>query len=101
MRLIDADKFKKEFIRYYGLTHSGIIDMIDNTPTVEPEIIHQPTSSEFKRMAVQLGYVKQEKGEWISTSGYDKCSVCGGLELGQTKFCPHCGARLIVRGEQI
>ena len=32
-------------------------------------------------------------GRWIGV-GYDKCSVCGGLELGRTNYCPHCGAKM-------
>ena len=32
-------------------------------------------------------------GYWTGTD-YDKCSVCGGLELGRTKYCPHCGAKM-------
>ena len=32
-------------------------------------------------------------GRWIG-GDYDKCSVCGGLELGRTNYCPHCGAKM-------
>lgn len=34
-------------------------------------------------------------GHWIG-GDYDirKCSVCGGLELGRTQYCPHCGAKM-------
>lgn len=32
-------------------------------------------------------------GQWVGV-GYDKCSVCGGFELGRTKYCPNCGARM-------
>ena len=34
-----------------------IIERIKCAPAVEPIYIHEPTRSEFKRMAVQMGYV--------------------------------------------
>lgn len=34
-----------------------------------------------------------QHGRWIGVD-YDKCSVCGGLELGRTNYCPNCGARM-------
>lgn len=33
-------------------------------------------------------------GHWDSDAGFDRCSICGGLELGQTEYCPHCGAKM-------
>ena len=35
-----------------------IIERIKCAPAVEPIYIHEPTKSEFKRMAVQMGYVQ-------------------------------------------
>ena len=32
-------------------------------------------------------------GYWIEASG-DRCSICGGYELGRTKYCPNCGAKM-------
>ena len=59
-RLIDADalgigKAKREAftVPEYADGWNAAIDIIDATPTVE---IDRPTRSQFKRMAVQLGY---------------------------------------------
>lgn len=38
-------------------------------------------------------FVPVRHGRW-SGGDYDKCSVCGGLELGRTNYCPNCGARM-------
>lgn len=32
-------------------------------------------------------------GRWSGVD-YDKCSVCGGFELGRTNYCPNCGAKM-------
>lgn len=60
MRLIDADslgigKAKREAFTYpeYADGWNAAIDIIDAAPTIE---IDRPTRSQFKRMAVQLGY---------------------------------------------
>ena len=62
MRLIDADalgigKAKREAFTYpeYADGWNAAIDIIDAAPTIE---IDRPTRSQFKRMAVQLGYEK-------------------------------------------
>lgn len=60
MRLIDSDalgigKAKREAFTYpeYADGWNAAIDIIDAAPTIE---IDRPTRSQFKRMAVQLGY---------------------------------------------
>ena len=62
MRLIDADalgigKAKREAftVPEYADGWNAAIDIIDKAPTID---IVRPTRSQFKRMAVQLGYEK-------------------------------------------
>ena len=44
-------------------------------------------------------FVPVRHAHWIG-GDYDKCSVCGGMELGRTNYCPHCGAKMDVDIEQ-
>lgn len=78
-RLIDADKLKKVIHCEYS-DDLGILEKIDNAPTVEPERPH---------------------GEWITTlNGFHTCSKCD--EYGNPnyfKFCPYCGADMRKGGE--
>lgn len=46
--------------------------------------------------AANVGPVRN--GRWGAVD-CDKCSVCGGLELGRTNYCPHCGAKMDLEGE--
>jgi hypothetical protein len=46
-----------------------IIERIKCAPAVEPIYIHEPTKSEFKRMAVQMGYVQVVHGRWDDIVG--------------------------------
>lgn len=62
MRLIDADalgigKAKREAftVPEYADGWNSAIEIIDKSPTID---IDRPTRSQFKRMAVQLGYEK-------------------------------------------
>ena len=71
-RLIDANALIKEANAdgAYGYVDAK---QIADAPTVDAvEVVH---------------------GRWIGVD-YDKCSVCGGLELGRTNYCPNCGARM-------
>lgn len=54
-----------------------IIERIKCAPAVEPIYIHEPTKSEFKRMAAQLGYeqvVRCKDCKHRMLSGY--CKIC-------------------------
>lgn len=91
-----------------------IIERIKCAPAVEPIYIHEPTKSEFKRMAVQMGYVQVVHGQWewfdedtgTPITGYERewgwrCSRCK-HELPDDyddpdyrpmlDYCPYCGA---------
>jgi hypothetical protein len=46
-----------------------VIERIKCAPAVEPIYIHEPTKSEFKRMAVQQGYAPVAHGRWDDKVG--------------------------------
>lgn len=79
-----------------------VIERIKCAPAVEPIYIHEPTKSEFKRMAAQMDYVPVVHGQWIlrhiGAGHYWECSVCHTnpciYVTEHTKFCPNCGARM-------
>ena len=76
--------------------------VLDNIPAAEVEVIHKPTESEFKRMAIQKGYVQVAPARWLD----GRCTRCGWEEPDEveydyetepweeTPFCPMCGARM-------
>ena len=53
MRLVDADALLAEYDRQHEGEPGKARKLIENAPTIE-----RPTLSQFKRMAVQLGYEK-------------------------------------------
>lgn len=87
-----------------------IIERIKCAPAVEPIYIRKPTKSEFKRMAVQLGYEQVAHGRWIpvENGAWAECSECGeGYDVSDNggmpafklyrncyKYCPNCGAKM-------
>jgi hypothetical protein len=91
-----------------------IIERIKCAPAVEPIYIHEPTKSEFKRMAAQLGYEQVVHGRWEcvyddSTGETDvTCSHCkntrtvngcfvstdGKSCYFEDDYCPNCGAKM-------
>lgn len=91
-----------------------VIERIKCAPAVEPIYIHEPTKSEFKRMAVQMDYVPMRHGEW---EGYTHSRFCGLDEFSEPiyrdgvvyycsnprcrrktvikeNYCPSCGAKM-------
>lgn len=72
------------------------------------DIIHKPTKSEFRRMAVQLGYEQVVHGRWIpvENGAWAECSECSesydfcdndgmrefNLFCNYYKYCPNCRA---------
>lgn len=88
-----------------------IIERIKCAPAVEPIYIHEPTKSEFKRMAVQMGYVQVVHGRWIigvDNDDFDvKCPKCGWNDIFEVAgiaaveriakamhYCLNCGAKM-------
>lgn len=85
-RLIDADKLKAH---YAWWADAGNADMRDAFDTI---VDLQPTVDPVKH------------GRWADTTetvGWPKwsCSVCGGDGRGDYEFCPWCGARMDLIGE--
>lgn len=70
-----------------------IIERIKCAPAVEPIYIHEPTKSEFKRMAAQLGYEQVVRCKDCEYS-YDEISylccshgVCADCEVPPNFYC--------------
>lgn len=84
------------------LVKNDAMCVLDNIPAAEVEVIHEPTESEFKRMAVQKEYVQVAPARWLD----GRCTSCGWEEPDEveydyetepweeTPFCPMCGARM-------
>ena len=94
MRLIDAESPQN---RIY--VSDIVIEEMKKIPTVD---IDRPTRSQFKRMAVQLGYEPVRHGRWIEKEKYTfgimyDCSLCENriLDNGHHwNYCPNCGAKM-------
>lgn len=86
MRAIDAEniRIKPEFMHNVcGMAMIRVEDVVrilNDQPTIQPK-----------------------KGTWIDTKGNAEwyareyeCSECGGTMLGESNFCPNCGAEMEV-----
>lgn len=110
MRLINADELKETIFEKTDSLEdlwdtAGVLNAINNTKTVEPEI----TDEDIKQ-AIQEGYktgyeaakVKYERlqGEWnYIQPGMAVCPFCGATPHKDYKnFCANCGADM--RGEK-
>lgn len=98
MRLIDADKIPWIEVRICGIVDDIVTpDEIDKMPTYE-----RLTKSEFKRMAIQLGYEQVITANWIASQKSDpdefpmsyKCNHCNTSHRNMSKYCPECGAKM-------
>lgn len=106
VRLIDADALMETINRHCypvqhdmtsiepGMTRIGILQAIQEQPTVEPE----------RKTGKWIGYNTEQDG-WKRTDGspvFMSCSECNGLVLNNGSahwnFCPNCGTDM--RGEQ-
>ena len=83
MRLIDADALAKNgwVLERHGVSNTLIGRMsIADVPTIEAEPV--------------------KHGRWIEhidhemLTGYDECSVCHFGTIGQSNYCPNCGAKM-------
>ncbi len=85
MRLIDADALLAEYDRQHEGEPGKARKLIEDAPTID-----RPTRSQFKRMAVQLGYEKvvhcRECKEHRLFNGRDMCAknatILDGHEVG-------------------
>lgn len=88
-----------------------VIERIKCAPAVETIYIHEPTKSEFKRMAAQMDYAPVVHGQWIigvDDDNFDvKCPKCGWTDIFEVAgiaavkriaktmhYCPNCGAKM-------
>lgn len=77
MRLIDADRLKRQVEGRSWRAKEKFIELIDNAPTIEAEP------------------VKHGRWEWIGGYGYQyRCSECIMCAERRTKYCPNCGAKM-------
>lgn len=113
MRLIDADELLEHVYRDDLDTREKIADLINQMPTITPEIGNNDL------ITIAIKEPEQKKGKWIyekinSYTSRTYCSECGKSapficvsddyygrnmhgETNKTKFCPNCGAEM--RGE--
>ena len=80
MRYISADAFIEYANKNLDICASDLIYMINEQPTAEVvEVVH---------------------GEWIPTGGETlflrefRCNRCKSRQLGNTNYCPNCGAKM-------
>lgn len=92
MRLINPYKLKENlFIKFGNQLPNGLLETIDNEPTVEP------TFGVFKSICCD-GCDKRQHGKWelCEDRYFSKCSLCGDIWLNEEminfNFCPKCGA---------
>jgi len=78
----------------YGMFTTGIIQAIDNAPTVEaytPEQVKDLVDLNKKLSELR------PRGKWVFMSGvtcggYYKCNKCGEVERAEKNYCSNCGA---------
>lgn len=103
-RQIDADKLKEDiFIKFGNQLPSGLLDEINNAPTVElDESVIQEVLKPRCMTVVANEYLvalhgKRPQGEWLdiyATHIAYECSNCH-MQMpitGYFNFCPNCGA---------
>ena len=91
MKLIDADKLKKEieyyimkvgWNKFYNEALKWCIDFIDNEPPIEPERTAKVVPAAQEMLA---------NTDIIVTTS---CELCERSVTLRDKYCPNCGARL-------
>jgi hypothetical protein len=93
MRLIDADELLAEYDRQHEGEPGKARKLIEDAPTID-----RPTRSQFKRMAVQLGYEPvvhckncKHKDTWTESKIRDWfwCGVSGLQVVEDMDFCSY------------
>ena len=106
VRLIDANALKEQFSEIVGeYIVSEIISIIDNAPTVEPEITEEQAIDKLHETGWLVNHDKEmterPKGEWkdYSDEGYVECPFCGSATTcddnkDELHYCWNCGSEL-------
>ncbi len=88
MRLIDADALLAEYDRQHDGEPGKARKLIEDAPTID-----RPTRSQFKRMAVQLGYEAVVRCKECKHLMFSDCyGECGAGRMGIVSpydFCSH------------
>lgn len=82
MRLIDADRLKRQVAGRSYRAKTKFIELIDNSPTVEP-VKHGRWECEIRNTI-----------DGLHTYQQFRCSVCGMTYITNTPYCPNCGAKM-------
>lgn len=85
MRLINADALRegwREWNPYDSIEANTVLDSIDEQPTIDAvQVVH--------------GHLEVNgMNPWDGTVGNFKCTICGGISMKDTRYCPHCGAKM-------
>lgn len=103
MRLIDADRLKRQVEGRSYRAKGKFIEMIDSAPTVEADIKCEDCKT-ITALKAALEPVK--RGKWIYDNQFHwyraSCSECGYKRVTDIKaekwndwsYCPNCGARM-------
>ena len=94
----------------YGMFTTGIIQAIDNAPTVDVNSTIDGLNNEIDDLSENLAWYINERnrllkerrpqGEWIEHSCYKDVIICSNCNSGDSrwhkdfKFCPNCGAKM-------
>lgn len=94
-----------------GIPHAEINHMDYNLLEIIKGVINRNSDIDFRAWKVRCGGehdddLNHQKGKWISHRPPDgfvlslfSCDQCGYVNVGRSKYCPNCGARMD-RGEQ-
>lgn len=86
MRLIDADRLKRQVEGRSWRAKGKFIELIDASATI-------------KSQTVQVSFGVKH-GRWIDMDDHVMCSCCGTTHYGADKnYCPNCGAMMDLEGE--
>ena len=112
MRLIDADRLKRQAEGRNWKAKDKFIELIEAAPTIEPvktgaceqikwerDIAIEQLNAIGKGLGETMDDVKPVKtGKWIEATNDDPCyyycSECHWLSDIKTPYCPNCGARM-------
>lgn len=114
MRLIDADRLKRQVEGRSWRAKGKMVELIDNSPTIRvgentckyrtPDgVCKLYTNDKFTSYCVDGPCTDEEPieapdvkhGRWIDMDDHVMCSCCGATHYGADKnYCPNCGSRM-------